>query len=62
MKILALPAFSWLILFFLSSLLTSCLFFEGDVIDETKDVVVTDSNARFVVWERCSFIDVTDPT
>lgn len=51
----------WLLPLLLLILLSSCLYIEGAVIEEPKDVVVDNSLSRFAVWEKCGLIDVSNP-
>ena len=41
-------------------LLSSCLYVEGQVIEEPKDIKVRDSQDRLAYWERCGTVDVTE--
>lgn len=43
----------------LSLILSSCIYVEGQVIQEPKDIKVRDSLERFAYWERCATVDVT---
>ena len=50
-----------LITFTLTLLIAGCLYVEGDIIEEPKDVVIGDSVTKFAPWERCATVDVTAP-
>ena len=62
MKTLVSSALSWSFVVFLSLTLTSCLFLEGSLVDEPKDVVVTDPKPSVAFWENFDAIDVTEPS
>lgn len=54
----------WILTIPIVLLLSSCLFVEGQIIEEPEDVVVTSSVEKFAVWDKCGLVDVTkaDPS
>lgn len=49
-----------LLIIILSLILSSCIYVEGQIIQEPKDVKIRDSSERFAYWERCATVDVTE--
>lgn len=50
----------WILLGLVSLLLSACLFVEGQIIEEPKDVVVGNTTAKYASWEQYATVDVSE--
>lgn len=50
----------WIFITLSSILLSACLYVEGQIIDEPKDVVVGNTTTKFASWEQYATVDVSD--
>jgi hypothetical protein len=52
----------WILYLPMFFLLSSCILVENSIISEPKDIVVTEDINKYVAWERCGLVDVTNPS